>query len=208
MVHYSTNYHSMKNLLSVFVSVLIITSSQAQTDSLSSNRDTLVYFTLLDTTLVKYQLPSAFEKPENWKKKLSAGEWYPGEFSDTMQLAEALDLIDNSDEFWSVCQAKSWCVKNYQRAFPYLVSRLSVKEKVGLTNTADLIIWCRLGTKDLRFYGHGGSISEDLFTVSGRASWILNEITGESFASVQCDMSEEESIEYKAQWVEYIRQLK
>lgn len=176
-------------------------------DIFTKSDDSTKYFKMLDTNLTKYQLPPSFEKPENWKKKMKQGEWYPGENTDTLELSEVLMILDSSDGFWEICQAKSWCVKNYTKAFPHLISRLSEKRKVGLEGTADLIIWCRLNTGDLQFYGHGGIISEDLFTVSGRASWVLNEITGEEFVSVQCDLTEEESEEYKKKWIEYINQL-
>lgn len=198
----------MNKILLIIISFLNINFSLAQIKGFQNKTDdSTTYFTISDTNLTQYRLPLTFEKPQNWKKKIIQGEWYPGEFPDTLGLTEVLNIIDSSDQFWDVCKAKSWCVKNYQLAFPHLVSRLSEKRKVGLENTADLIIWCRLHTGDLTFYGHGGSISEDLFTVSGRASWILNEITGEEFVSVQCDMNKEESEEYKKQWIEYISKL-
>lgn len=77
-----------------------------------------------------------------------------------------------------------------------------------MTNTADLIIWGRIVTGDLEFYGHGGIITEDIFTVAGRASWILNELTGESFAEVHVNLTEKQSEEFKKQWMRYIAKLK
>ena len=174
----------------------------------SNQTDTNKYFSISDTNLAQYQLPESFDKPKKWKDKSSEREWYPAEFSDTLKLNDVLKLIDSSEQFWDVCVAKSWCLKNYQIAFPYLVARLSVKDKIGLKNTADLIIGCRMNTGDLEFYGHGGVIGEDLFTAAGRASWILNEMTGEEFVSVQCNMSKQESEEYKILWRKYINELK
>ena len=197
----------MKTLL-LTISLLSMNISLSQTDDIfTKSDDSTKYFSILDTNITKYQLPPIFEKPENWKKKTKQGESYPGEKPDTLELSEVLIIIDSSDEFWDICQAKSWCIKNYTIAFPHLISRLSDKRKVGLAGTADLIIWCRITTGDLKFYGHGGVISEDVFTVAGRASWVLNEITGEEFVSVQCDMTEEESEEYKKKWIEYINKL-
>lgn len=170
--------------------------------------DPYEYFTSIDTHRWKYNLPTSFIRPENWKKKQLEGEWYGAEFSDSLNLVDVLAMIDTSSQFWLVCKAKSWCVKNYHDAFPHLIARLSVKEKLGLRNTADLIIHCRMHTGDLEFYGHGGVIKEDLFTAAGRASWILNEITGEEFASVQGNMTPEKAEAYKAQWVGYIAELR
>jgi hypothetical protein len=71
-----------------------------------------------------------------------------------------------------------------------------------------LIIWERIGSGDLKFYGHGGGMQEDIFTIAGRASWILNELTGEEFAVVHCSMTEVQANEYKRLWTEYIIELK
>ena len=83
-----------------------------------------------------------------------------------------------------------------------------MKKKVGLINTADLIIWDRISTGDLEFYGHGAGMQEDIFTIAGRASWILNELTGEEFAVVHGSLSDEQAEEYKRQWKGYIDKLK
>ena len=56
---------------------------------------------------------------------------------------------------------------------------------VGLTNSADVIIWERIESGELKFYGHGWVIEDDLFSVAGRASWPLKELTGLSLGSVK-----------------------
>lgn len=170
--------------------------------------DTLTYFSYQDKNLNQYLLPKTFNKPENWKDKSKEAEFYGATFSDTLELEKVLSIIDDSIHFEDILIAKSWSIYNYKQIFPHLVSRLSNKKKVGLTNTADLIIWCRIETGDLKFYGHGGGISEDIFTIAGRASWILNEITGEKFASVQCNLTVEESKHFKNKWIEYISELR
>lgn len=199
------------------IAILFLATScpaMAQTSpSKSGNRDKSVYFSIADSNFVLYQLPDSFKKPENWQKadkerSESQIEWYGNSYPDTFDLQDALAIIDTAIEFLQLRSAKSWCLKNYQAVFPYLVARLSDKRKIGLTNTADLIIWDRLGTGDLQFYGHGGVISEDLFTIAGRASWILNQITGEDFASVHSNLTEEMAVNYKKLWLEYLDKLK
>jgi len=173
----------------------------------TSQTDPYEYFKVNDTNRWKYTLPKNFTKPDNWKKKEQDVELYGDQFPDSLKLTDVLTIIDTSSQFWSVCQAKSWCIANYQEVFPHLIARLSVKEKIGLRNTADLIIHCRMHTGDLEFYGHGGVIDEDLFTTAGRASWILNQITGEKFVSVQGNMTQEEASAYKTQWLKYVEDL-
>jgi hypothetical protein len=157
-------------------------------------------------------LPNQFKKPVNWLKadenrKGVMGDWYVRPFPKDFTIEDALALIDTTTDM-SFGAAKSWCIKNYRQAFPYLVARLSDKRKIGLNHTADLIIWDRIGSGDLKFYGHGGVIEEDVFTIAGRASWILNELTGEKFAVVHGNLTAEQAVQFKQLWIEYIARLK
>lgn len=62
-----------------------------------------------------------------------------------------------------------------------------------------------MATGELKFYGHGGIIQEDLFTVAGRASWILNELTNEKFAVVHGNLTQQQSETFKEMWVDYLQ---
>ena len=176
-----------------------------------TDKDSFVYFVIPDTNYDKYRLPDRFDKPANWKKAEEAREqleFYGNSYPDTFALQDALNTIDTAKAFWSVCSSKSWCLKNYDQVFPHLIARLTDKTLVGLTGTADLIIWDRIMSGDLKFYGHGGGMDEDIFTVAGRASWILNELTGEEFSVVHGATTEQELIAFKQQWTEFIEKLK
>ena len=178
---------------------------------IGAGKDTFHYFSLVDTSINQYRLPDNFVKPKRWneaEKSRTDQELYGGTYPDTFDLKDALAAIDTAKNLWTLCAAKSWCLKNYSQAFPFLVARLTIKTKVGLENTADLIIWERIGSGDLKFYGHGGGMQDDIFTIAGRASWILNELTGEEFAVVHCSMTEVQANEYKRLWTEYIIELK
>jgi hypothetical protein len=169
--------------------------------------DTVLYFTDLDTNLRKYQLSVNFTKPENWKnadtKRLEESvDSYPN--LDSLTFNDVKQIIDTTQSLVALICVKNWCFQNYSAAFPYLVSQLSCKTLVGLRNSADLIIWERFLTGDLQFYGHGWSINHDIFTAPGRASWILNELTGENFATVGVRLTLEEANEFKSRWVEYL----
>jgi len=186
--------------------------------SFPSKSDPNTYFNSPDTNYRLYQLPSSnFNKPPKWvekeKRRLASSTGYSGYFTkfypDSLNLQLALGLMDTAKEFYLVGHAISWCIYHYEEAFPYLIARLSDKRKIGLTNSADLIIWDRIGTGDLRFYGHGGSTetNEDLFTVAGRASTALNEITGEEFALVHADLTEKQAAEFKQLWLVYLSKI-
>ena len=189
-----------------------LTDTLPTTIELTKGKDTFSYYSIIDTNFSKYQLPKHFSKPKKWLKadeerKGMLGDWYGGSYPDTFNLQNALSLIDTAKDM-SFGSAKSWCIKNYKIAFPYLIARLSDKRKIGLNNTADLIIWDRIGAGDLTFYGHGGVISEDVFTVAGRASWILNQLTGEEFAVVHGNLTKGQSEKFKSLWIGYINKLK
>jgi hypothetical protein len=175
-------------------------------------KDTFAYFSISDTTVSAYKLPAGYRKTAKWLKTEKARKdmpWgYYGMYGSAYSLKDALAALDTAKEFHNICVANSWCIDHYEEVFPHLVVRLGEKRKVGLVNSADLIIMDRLGTGDLEFYGHGGSVDEDLFTTAGRASWILNEITGEDFAEVHGNTSKEEIVTYKRFWFSYIQRLR
>ena len=104
-----------------------------------------------------------------------------------------LDKIDNDADYHFLFVAEYWMAYHYREMIPLLVKRLTDKKEAGLTNSSDLIIYERLTSGDLQFYGHGVVAHDDLFTVAGRASHLLKNITGEDFGSVsmyatQCDL--------------------
>lgn len=107
-------------------------------------KDTFDYFSLVDTSFNKYALPDNFVKSKKWhdaEKARTEHEFYGGTYPTSFKLQDALATIDTAKNFLTVCATKSWCLKNYNQVFPYLVARLTIKTKVGLENTADLIIW-------------------------------------------------------------------
>ncbi len=202
----------MKINILLFVVLLSNALAHAQNSiNILVKRDTFQYFTILDNDTGRYKLPANFKKPANWQKadqsrKGFLRNWY-GSYNDSFNLKQVLAIIDTAIDLSQIESAQSWCIDNYFQAFPYLITRLSNKQKIGLINTADLIIWDRIKTGDLEFYGHGGAINEDLFTIAGRASWVLNQITGENFATVHGNFTKKQAKEFKQLWGKYITNL-
>ena len=206
----------MKNLIA-FLFILGSAYSHAQDSTLMvpeipTGVDNNEYFVIADTDYTLYRLPEKIIKPAKWlemdKQRAESNFFYfTPYYSASMDLTTALSFIDSAKQFNQVLEGISWCIYHYDETFPFLVARLSNKTKIGLKNTADLIIWGRMDTGDLRFYGHGGVIREDLFTIAGRASAALNQITGESFAVVNPDLTKEAALNFKQLWLEYITKL-
>jgi hypothetical protein len=167
--------------------------------------DTFSYFNQQDSAHKTYELRPSFKKPIAWIEAEKEYRFYSSIDTLGFSLNKVLALLDSAKNFWDLCAAKTWCFAHPYEVFPHLICRLSNKTKVGLTNTADLIIWDRIQTGELKFYGHGGGMQEDIFTVAGRASWILNWMTGEDFASVGIELTPSMAIKYQAEWVRYIQ---
>lgn len=166
--------------------------------------DTFSYFNYQDSLRASYSLPPTFKKPSTWLEAQKEYRFYSSNDTLGFSLDSVLQIIDSEKEFWRLCSAKTWCFAHPYEVFPHLICRLSNKTKIGLVNTADLIIWDRIRSGELKFYGHGGGMQEDIFTIAGRASWILNWMTGEDFASVGIELTPALAREYQAAWVRYI----
>jgi hypothetical protein len=89
-----------------------------------------------------------------------------------------LQNLTSDKDFWKVAKARYWCSKNALYFIPDLIKLLENPSVIGLQGYADLIIWERIVSKDLPFYGHGWVVPDDLFSIAGRASWItLHRVT-------------------------------
>jgi hypothetical protein len=63
---------------------------------------------------------------------------------------------------------------------------------VGLRDTADLIIWYRIDKGDLKFYGHGWGVQQDLFTTGGRAAWAISRLMDKDLPELNAGLTAEE----------------
>ena len=163
-----------------------------------------------------YELPAKFIKPTKWveanKRTGTDVDQYGCIYPDSMDVQKALKIIDTEKDFLKLCQVKTWCLKNYQAIFPELIKRLTDTKEIGLNVFMDLHV---LGREDYSWNNPmstgskaGIFVNEDVFTIAGRASWILNKITGEDFAEVRVTKKEEELQGFQKQWSKYIEDLK
>lgn len=116
-----------------------------------------------------------------------------------------LDKIDNNKEYEYIFESEYWLAFNYKKMIPELIKRITNNEEIGLINTADLIIWERIESGDLEYYGHGGIAFDDLFKISGRANHLLKNITGEDFGNVMMNTSQKELTELQNKWIEWLK---
>lgn len=85
-----------------------------------------------------------------------------------------------------------------------LASQLSNKSKAGLTAANRLIIWERITSGEIQFEGKGFQVSDDLFTVAGRANWMLRNLTGKNFGYVKPNVSGEELTTLQQRWTRWL----
>jgi len=120
---------------------------------------------------------------------------------------EVLAHIDADKEYGHIFDAEYWMAYNYAAMIPELIRRITNTTEVGLVNTADLIIWERVESGDLKFYGHGGIAFDDLFTVAGRANHLLTNITGEDFGRVSMYSTDADLKKLQNRWAYWLLRL-
>ncbi len=118
-----------------------------------------------------------------------------------------LNKIDNNSDYNYLFAAEYWIAFHYKEIIPDLITRVTNKKEVGLTNTADLIIWERVQSGQMKFYGHGGISNDDLFTIAGRANRLLTIISGEDFGHVSMHSTQEQLMTLQKKWIKWLQTL-
>ena len=85
-----------------------------------------------------------------------------------------------------------------------LVQQVTDKTDVTLKHTSRLIIWERIMSGDIFFEGKGLQVDDDLYTVAGRANWVLRTITGKRFGIVRPKLSPDDLAQIQARWMKYL----
>lgn len=119
-------------------------------------------------------------------------------------LEHVLEQIQNNNNFEFLFQIRFWCGENQEKIIPELIKLLNDHRIVGLTNSNDVIIWDRIIAGDLVFYGHGWLINDDIFSVAGRASWLLKESTCLDFGNITMKTSNRNMGKLKKKWIRWV----
>lgn len=130
-------------------------------------------------------------------------------YEEAQKLKSSELLIKNlNDKSWSaVFLTLNASINNYAKDNDYLKSlanQLTNKTETKLEGTSRLIIWDRIISKDIIFEGKGLVIDNDLFTVSGRANQILQNLTNRNFGYVTINSTEKELNNLKKNWLDYL----
>jgi hypothetical protein len=85
-----------------------------------------------------------------------------------------------------------------------LVAQLTNQDKTVLQGTGRLIIWERITSGEVLFEGKGYQTDDDLFTVAGRANWILRNLTQKNFGYVKLHTSGDELTKLQQKWTDFL----
>lgn len=124
------------------------------------------------------------------KRNRHIKDWYQEEMEKhSPTLSSIIEAITNDSNYAAVQLAEIYGSYYPQEMVEQLLPLLTDTTFVGLTNSADLIIYDRLDSGDLEYYGHGGVVDDDLFIVAGRANYLLYSITGSKLGQVRMNPS-------------------
>ena len=182
-------------LLTFFIIAFIVFPGQAQTESLKFPNNP--------------KLPAKFQNAIKEQAKEYDRLFYrDSAITKNYSSKFILDKIANDSNYLPhLFLAEYWIAFHYKEIIPDLINLVTNKKEVGLTNSADLIIWERIQNKQMEFYGHGGISYDDLFTVAGRANRLLTQITGEDFGRVSMYSTQEQLQSLQKKWIKWIKNL-
>lgn len=84
------------------------------------------------------------------------------------------------------------------------VGQITNGSKVALEKTGRLIIWERIISGEILFEGKGYQCDDDLFTVAGRANWVLRNVTKKNFGFITPASTQAELEQIQKKWNQYL----
>lgn len=91
--------------------------------------------------------------------------------------------------------------KGNQTLLKALALQLTNSTKADLKATNRLIIWERITSGQIQFEGKGYQVTDDLFSVSGRANWMLRNLSKKNFGYVRPTTSAEDLAKLQQVWL-------
>ncbi len=85
-----------------------------------------------------------------------------------------------------------------------LIDQLENATITKLRLTSRLIVWERIISKDILFEGKGLQVDDDLFSVAGRANWLLRSLTQKNFGYVTPGSTPSQLRELKSKWKKWL----
>jgi hypothetical protein len=115
-------------------------------------------------------------------------------------------VLEHEKEYTSLGDVQCWVVFNYKTGIQELIDRITNSREVGLVGAVNLVINGRVESGDMNLEA-GKVIDDDLFRVSGRANYLLKEITGEDFGSAGMYTTDKELQKLQRKWISWYNRL-
>jgi hypothetical protein len=112
--------------------------------------------------------------------------------------------VDNWPETYLLLVA-SMQYKDDKSFLSELVKQISNNNETSLDLTSRLIIWERITKGDILFEGKGMQIDDDLFKISGRANFILRNLTANNYGLISVKNSQIDSDVLQQKWTSYLK---
>jgi hypothetical protein len=122
-----------------------------------------------------------------------------------MVIDQILFNIDRVPDYRVLESARLWSAYHAEAVIPELIQRLSVRDSVGLNQIYDLQIPERVALGHMPKDTYGKIVENDLFTVAGRANWLLQALSGKSFAKVGIQYSISDAEYLTKAWSDYYK---
>ncbi len=150
-----------------------------------------------------------FQKTPNWIYADTHYREPKKTYPDSMNLNIAIRAIKSEKDYWNLKPAINWCIDNYESAVPILFDMLLDTTTVGLSSTNGIFFFGRPVEDRLKVLGCVAYeiVRDDIFTVAGRSSHILNKLTNEHFLVVKSWTQYSELQIYQGLWRTWFRSL-
>ncbi|MCB9034754.1 MAG: hypothetical protein H6553_13015 [Chitinophagales bacterium] len=122
------------------------------------------------------------------------------------------DAITKTKDFDLIFRTPFWIAldsTHYTKFIPELILMLTDTTYIGLENAGGITIWSRMkdNKEVLKQNPLNYQIDDDIFTIAGRASWILKRLTKNEFGIVKPNMEHKELVNIQKQWIKWLNTL-
>ncbi|MBS4039093.1 MAG: hypothetical protein KGZ81_00685 [Flavobacteriales bacterium] len=159
------------------------------------------------------ELPEEDKLPEKFKERIIRLKKIHYKYSDSIsfQIINKHEnyiffKLENENHYLHLGHVESWVVFNHKKGIPQLINRITNTKEVGFTGSVNLVIINRVENGDMPLEP-GKVIDDDLFRVSGRANYILKEITGEDFGNAGMYATDKELKKLQRKWIKWYNSL-
>lgn len=122
------------------------------------------------------------------------------------------DIITKTKDFELIFRTPFWIAldsTHYTKFIPELILMLTDTTYIGLENAGGITIWSRMkdNAEVLKQNPLNYQIDDDIFTIAGRASWILKRLTKNEFGIVKPNTTQKDLLTIQKQWIKWLNTL-